>query len=183
MSRGRCGGGRRGRCGDVRRAGRAASQWEDSDEYCPHCDTHLLVEVQTPELPQAVMVEYKGDGQSALRCALLLGARVDAVRSARRSVGQSRQANETVAAARLGHQRSGAGRAADGCKVNARTKKTESDLMSCRHLLRRLRASTFSTATAPVNGGGGGAFDSGSLLAELHEQRLLHQYTALDAAK
>jgi hypothetical protein len=40
------------------------SQWEDSDEYCPHCDAHLLVEPKLPEVPKGIMVQVDGaDGQ------------------------------------------------------------------------------------------------------------------------
>jgi hypothetical protein len=39
-------------------------EWEDSDEYCPHCDAHLLVEPVTPQVPRGLVVQVEGDGQT-----------------------------------------------------------------------------------------------------------------------
>jgi len=42
-------------------------QWEESDEFCPHCDTHLVtdsVEERQQQLPKGMaIVKVEGDGE------------------------------------------------------------------------------------------------------------------------
>ncbi|KYQ94190.1 hypothetical protein DLAC_04482 [Tieghemostelium lacteum] len=33
------------------------SEWEESDEYCPHCDNHFYVDAEKPETKMVITLE------------------------------------------------------------------------------------------------------------------------------
>jgi len=38
-----------------------ATQFEEADEYCPHCDNHFVIEAKTPQ-PKQQVVGFSGEG-------------------------------------------------------------------------------------------------------------------------
>jgi uncharacterized CHY-type Zn-finger protein len=38
-------------------------QFEEADEFCPRCDTHLIVEAELPEAPRGVVLNVQASGE------------------------------------------------------------------------------------------------------------------------
>eukprot|EP00696_Hemimastix_kukwesjijk_P006618 gnl/Hemi2/18363_TR6094_c0_g1_i1.p1 gnl/Hemi2/18363_TR6094_c0_g1~~gnl/Hemi2/18363_TR6094_c0_g1_i1.p1 ORF type:complete len:111 (-),score=39.87 gnl/Hemi2/18363_TR6094_c0_g1_i1:163-495(-) len=57
---------------------KSPEQCDESDEYCPNCDNHYVIEAKTPESTGTLVVEYEGtadmirDERQAARAPTLL---------------------------------------------------------------------------------------------------------------
>merc|ERR1719446_1522857 len=49
-------------CKKCRKAFRKnVEEFEEADEYCPHCDNHFMIEAKTPETEGKLMIEFKAE--------------------------------------------------------------------------------------------------------------------------